>query len=137
MPFTMKFISVPESQQSLSDPSFLDQIISVHSINFWILCFFGGLCILSYLQFGWDKYCAIRQRWRISENTLLLTAFLGGALGAKIGQRAFRHKTTKEPFRTSLQRIFFWNFALYAIAFSPQGKAAVTSIALAFFNGMQ
>ena len=33
------------------------------------------------------------KKWRISEKTLLLTGFLGGAAGALLGMRFFRHKT--------------------------------------------
>jgi uncharacterized membrane protein YsdA (DUF1294 family) len=58
--------------------------------------------VLAFLAFGWDKYCARKGMWRISENTLLLLALVGGSAGAIAGQRVLRHKTRKEPFRTFL-----------------------------------
>lgn len=57
---------------------------------------------LEFLAFAWDKHCARKGMWRISESTLLLLALIGGSLGAIAGQRVLRHKTRKEPFRTKL-----------------------------------
>jgi uncharacterized membrane protein YsdA (DUF1294 family) len=59
----------------------------------------------AYICFGVDKRRAIAGEWRISEATLLTLAALGGWLGAKAGQRRFRHKTRKEPFRSILNMI--------------------------------
>ena len=40
-----------------------------------------------------DKVKAKKKAWRIPERTLLLTAALGGSLGAFLGMELFRHKT--------------------------------------------
>ena len=48
--------------------------------------------------YGMDKGFAKRGVRRIPERTLLLSAFLGGALGAAIGMMLFRHKTKKPKF---------------------------------------
>ena len=45
-----------------------------------------------------DKRKAVKNRWRISENTLMLTALIGGALGILIDMYAFRHKTKHKKF---------------------------------------
>lgn len=59
----------------------------------------------AYLCFGADKRRAMLGEWRISEAALLLLALVGGSIGAKLGQRRFRHKTRKEPFRSLLNLI--------------------------------
>lgn len=67
----------------------------------WLL--FGLINLVAYVLWGYDKYQATHQpRNRISEATLLAVALGGGWIGAKVGQRHFRHKTRKEPFRTYL-----------------------------------
>lgn len=40
-----------------------------------------------------DKRKAIKKGWRIRESTLMLSAALGGSLGAMAGMYLFRHKT--------------------------------------------
>ena len=45
-----------------------------------------------------DKHKAKKGEWRISEKTLLLTAFLFGGAGAFLGMLAFRHKTKHTAF---------------------------------------
>lgn len=58
--------------------------------------------LIVFLRYGWDKLAAIQGYWRVSEAELLLLGFLGGALGAKVAQRVFRHKTSKQPFAQNL-----------------------------------
>ena len=41
-----------------------------------------GINVLTFLVYGLDKWKARRRRWRISEQTLLLLAVLGGSIGA-------------------------------------------------------
>ena len=61
--------------------------------------------LASFLLFGWDKRCARLGRQRIPETRLLMFASVGGSIGAKVGQRWFRHKTYKRPFKTYLNVI--------------------------------
>ena len=55
---------------------------------------------------GIDKKRAVRGAWRISEASLFLTAFLGGALGCTLGMRRFRHKTKHWYFKYGMPAIF-------------------------------
>ena len=64
-----------------------------------------GINLVGFVAFGWDKFCAIRDLWRIPERTLLTLALIGGSPGVIAGQHLFRHKTRKEPFRTQLHLI--------------------------------
>jgi uncharacterized membrane protein YsdA (DUF1294 family) len=58
--------------------------------------------LLAFAAFGLDKARARAGARRVPESTLLLIAALGGWIGAKAGQRVFRHKTVKQPFATLL-----------------------------------
>lgn len=54
---------------------------------------FAALSLLAFILYGVDKRKAKRGLWRIPEKTLLLTSFLGGALGGLAAMQIFRHKT--------------------------------------------
>ncbi|WP_156178336.1 DUF1294 domain-containing protein [Puniceibacterium sp. IMCC21224] len=74
--------------------------------------------VWAFAAFWWDKRQAIGQRQRTPERTLLTLAFFGGWVGAKLGQRKFRHKTSKEPFRTRLNRIpVYWGLIAALVYF--------------------
>ena len=62
--------------------------------------------IIGFVLMGVDKKRAIRGAWRISEATLFLTAFLGGALGCTLGMQHFRHKTKHWYFKYGMPIIF-------------------------------
>ncbi|MBP9849694.1 MAG: DUF1294 domain-containing protein [Flavobacterium sp.] len=53
---------------------------------------------ISFGAFGYDKYVALRNKWRIPERTLLLLSCLGGSGGAVVGMFLFRHKISKPSF---------------------------------------
>ncbi len=57
----------------------------------------------AFVMYGADKSAAEQGRWRTSESTLHTIALAGGWPGALVARRVFRHKTTKQPFRT-----IFW-----------------------------
>lgn len=75
---------------------------------------------LTFVMFGWDKYCAKSGWRRVPEKTLLLWSFLGGSVGAKVGQHLFHHKTSKQPFGKQLNAIVILHFCLaMALAYPP------------------
>ena len=53
-----------------------------------------------------DKRKAIKNKWRISEATLLAVAIAGGSIGSIAGMRLFRHKTLHLKFSIGLPVIF-------------------------------
>ena len=55
--------------------------------------------ILTFLAWGWDKFRAQAQQWRVPEKSLVFLVIAGGPLGALAGMVLFRHKTRKT---------FFW-----------------------------
>lgn len=70
-----------------------------------IAALIAAVNIVTFAAFGIDKWKAGHDKWRIPEATLLLLAFCGGALGAYIGMKVFRHKTKHKKF-TILVPIF-------------------------------
>lgn len=52
-----------------------------------------------------DKQKAKKHKWRISENTLIGVAILGGGIGALWGMHVFRHKTKHAKFTIGIPLI--------------------------------
>lgn len=63
-----------------------------------ILIYLISINIIGILIMYIDKRKAKYGKWRISENTLLIVALLGGSIGTIIGMYWFRHKTQKIKF---------------------------------------
>lgn len=55
--------------------------------------------IVSFFLYGIDKYKAKKNKWRISEATLLMIAVIGGSIGAWAGMRLWHHKTMHKKFK--------------------------------------
>lgn len=64
-----------------------------------IIIYFIILNILTFFVYGMDKYFARTNRFRISEKILFMLSIMGGAVGALLGMKLFRHKTKKFKFK--------------------------------------
>ncbi len=76
------------------------------------------MSIITFVMYGVDKRRAQRNKWRISEFTLIIFSLLGGSIGALIGMKAFHHKTKKLKFKvliplTLIIWILFGVFIIY------------------------
>ena len=56
-----------------------------------------------------DKQKAKKNKWRIKEDALMISAFLGGSIGALIGMNTFRHKTKHVKFTVGIPLIIILN----------------------------
>lgn len=92
------------------------------------LVYLGGLNLVTLGLFWWDKQCAIHRRWRVPESTMLTLCLIGGSFGAKTGQGLFRHKTRKEPLRTSLNAIIVLHLGFFSALVLPGFRASVVAI---------
>lgn len=81
----------------------------------YLKIYFLIINIVTFLIYGVDKWKAKHNAWRISERTLLLTALLGGSIGALVGMYVFHHKTKHAIFRILIPLfvifhciVFYW-----------------------------
>ena len=70
------------------------------------------LTFVTFLTYANDKRKARKNLWRTPESTLLLLAFIGGAVGALLGMALCRHKIRKAKFYLTVPPL-----ALLQIAF--------------------
>ena len=70
--------------------------------------------IVSFFLYGIDKYKAKKNKWRISEATLLMIAIIGGSIGAWVGMRLWHHKTMHKKFKYGIPLIIIMQIALVA-----------------------
>lgn len=78
-------------------------LVVLDEVPLMLLVAYGVLSGVAFVVYGADKSAAARGSWRTSESTLHAIAIAGGWPGALVARRVFRHKTTKQPFRT-----IFW-----------------------------
>lgn len=57
---------------------------------------------ITFILFGIDKWFAIHNKWRISEQNLLGFSCIGGSVGGLLAMFIFKHKIAKPS--------FFWRF---------------------------
>ena len=69
--------------------------------------------VLGFLIMGLDKAKAKKQKYRISENTLLFVALMGGSLGSY----CFHHKTKHVKFYIGMPLILFIQILIYCFYF--------------------
>ena len=67
---------------------------------------------VSFLLMLVDKQKAKRKLWRIPEATLLLSAAMGGSIGALAGMYTFRHKTKHLKFTLGVPAILIAQIAI-------------------------
>ncbi|MFS0865222.1 DUF1294 domain-containing protein [Fredinandcohnia sp. 179-A 10B2 NHS] len=60
-----------------------------------------------------DKQRAKQHKWRVSEKHIWLVAVVGGALGATLGMKQFRHKTKHKQFAILLPILSVLTITLY------------------------
>ena len=76
------------------------------------LLYLLALSLITFVLYAADKSKARRGTWRIPEKTLLLSGFLGGAVGALLAMKLFRHKTKHFYFYVINVLGLVWQIAL-------------------------
>ena len=75
-------------------------------ILLWIFICWNGLL---FILVGVDKYKAEKGNFRIPERTLILSAFLFGWIGIRIGMEVFHHKIRKRFFKRMILTAFIFD----------------------------
>lgn len=82
-----------------------------------ILLYLELVNLAAFVLLGIDKRRARRGRWRIPETTLMLSALLGGSIGALAGMYLFRHKTRKPRFTVGIPVILVMEVLFFLLLF--------------------
>lgn len=85
-------------------------------MDFWqiLVIVFGILSVITFFMYGIDKFKAQRGKWRISEKALLISSFIGGAVGGFLAMQLFRHKTKHWYFNVVNILGLVWQIGLIA-----------------------
>ena len=70
--------------------------------------------LIVFFMYGIDKSKAKRNKQRISEKTLLISAALMGGIGALLGMYIFRHKTKHLKFKIGVPLLLLVNIIGFA-----------------------
>lgn len=76
------------------------------------MIYFLVINIITFITYGLDKYKSIKHKYRISENTLIFLAIIGGPIGAFLGMILFHHKTKKKKFIIIPIILLIWVYIL-------------------------
>jgi uncharacterized membrane protein YsdA (DUF1294 family)/cold shock CspA family protein len=75
-------------------------LVALAELPLVLVAAYGVMSVIAVLVYAADKSAAQHGRWRTAESTLHALGLVGGWPGALVARHAFRHKTTKQPFRT-------------------------------------
>ena len=81
-----------------------------------ILIFYIFVNLLTFFLFFAYKRKAVKGKWRISEKTLLLLCFFGGALGGFLGKHIKYHKTNKKKLTVGVTMMLIIQLCIYSVA---------------------
>ena len=82
----------------------------------YFLIAFAVWNLVVFVVYGIDKGRAKRDKWRISERTLLLMALFLGGTGALLGMGVFHHKTRHKKFSIGVPLLTLLNYAVIGAA---------------------
>jgi len=71
--------------------------------------------IIALFAYGIDKQKAMKNKWRISEQALLMFALVGGGVGSLLGMSLFRHKTRKLKFLIGIPLLTIFSVIIIVI----------------------
>ena len=88
----------------------------------FLATYLAAVNVITFALFGYDKYCATHDKWRVRESTLLLWAAVGGALGAGVAMNFFHHKTLHLKFKFGVPLLLFVQIFLIGVLLTNPGN---------------
>lgn len=70
----------------------------MNPLHYFLIAYFVIISIVAVIITCYDKHCAIRDKWRVKERTLLIVSALGGGIAMYVTMQLIRHKTKKLKF---------------------------------------
>ena len=86
-------------------------------IGFYACWYFVIINLLSEVVCISDKRRAVKNKWRISDSSLMLLTVLGGGIGMYIAMLAVRHKTRRKKFMIGVPAIVIIEAVMLIYAF--------------------
>lgn len=90
---------------------FRTSVFSYKTMLLFVVFQIISINITTFLAYGFDKRAAQRRAWRVPERDLHLLEFLGGWVGAYLGQKFFNHKTVKKSYQAMYKLMIVMEFA--------------------------
>lgn len=78
--------------------SIMTAVAFIYKYRAIFLIYLAFVNLIAFILYGLDKFKAKRGKWRIPESRLIMSALIGGSLGALLGMQIFRHKTEHTKF---------------------------------------
>ena len=89
-------------------------------LYYFLIAYIVIISVVAVIITCYDKHCAIRDKWRVKECTLLIVSALGGGIAMYVTMQLIRHKIKKLKFMLGIPLIVI---------------AEIFLIALVMFNG--
>ncbi len=94
----------------------IQNIFTYKTLLLFLIFHILSINLTTFVAYGIDKKAAINKTWRVPEKDLHMLEFLGGWIGAFIGQKFFKHKTAKKSFQATYKLMIVLEFiAIYAL----------------------
>ena len=78
---------------------FTTSLFSFKTLLLFVVFHLVAVNFSTFVAYGVDKRAAQRGAWRVREADLHILEFIGGWMGAWVGQKFFHHKTAKKSFQ--------------------------------------
>ena len=89
----------------------IQNIFTYKTVLLFFIFHIISINITTFIAYGIDKRAAINKTWRVPEKDLHTLEFMGGWIGAFIGQKFFKHKTSKKSFQATYKLMIILEIA--------------------------